>query len=86
MCYASFMLKKLRRLLLGKDEPNEAQIKFFAQTSSDLGKAVLIGSVTIYVIPSDKPIDVTLVICGIILGVIFLCISSRLLKEVKHHG
>ena len=75
---------KLKGLIVGEQDPNEAQLKFYSSIAGDLAKAIVLASGAILVYPFDEDIvRLTFAIVGLFTSMVLFISASRMLKEVK---
>jgi len=76
-------MDRFRIYLLGRNKPNRAQFKFFSELFGSFAKAILVGSLSLLVLPSDEPIKYGQITIALITAAICITAGARLLKEVK---
>ena len=75
---------KLKRWIVGAEEINKAQLKFYSSIAGDLAKALVLASGAILVYPFQEDwISLIFAVLGLFTAMVLFISASRMLKEVK---
>jgi hypothetical protein len=73
----------LNRLLLGRDEPNQAQLKLYSSSAASISRTLLLVSGAAVLFPIENNVNVFLGVLGLLTSMVLLVTASRFLREVK---